>query len=1024
MNLERRQFLRQVPAFRPRLERLERRDCPSCTVFQREDTLVILGDDRANLIEIAATRDEGPEESDEGPEERIVVSCDGGEPQRFTGVVHVEIDTLGGADEVRAAFTDPPEPILQVRADLGGGNDVFAVAFDPQPDPPLPARLDPALGGGWLQLDVHGGQGSDQMSLALAATRAEELRHFDTNVDAQFDGGDDGDTFAMDLTNVVIGGQFNLSTDGGDGDDQWGLHLGDFYLDGAFAITTRAGGGNDDWQMSLGEVMLEGDFSIVTAGGAGNDRLRLDAILPCVEPEGRALFALRGNSGDDRLAVLVDGAGDLDGPAEIEGSLQIDLAGGGGNDTAALDIPTLDIIGTVMVNFDGSRGDDEFRMHVASDVHVYGLLDIRAVGGAGNEMFDLLLDPCYLPAGRGNVAFDGGVGNDTLSASLRHLENEGQLAIELDGGGGNDRLSLGAVEPCYLPGSETRIALSGDADDDRIDVSLDDPEIEGLLSLVVGGGGGNDIVESFIVPCLLPGGRGSFMFDLGAGDDQFMMNVGHGEMAGAMVMSAHGGEGNDQLAFSAVDPCILPESETRIGLFGGDGDDRIDVSLDDPEIEGRFDLAVSGGVGNDIVDALLEPCLRPTGRGSFLFDLGAGDDQFVMGLGHAEVEGALAIDVHGGGGNDRVAFGAIEPCILPESETRIGLFGGDGDDRIDVSLDDPEIEGRFDLEVAGGDGSDVVNSFIVPCLLPGGRASFAFDLGAGDDSLVIDVEHGEMAGAMLMSAHGGGGNDRLAFRAIDPCFLPGSDTRMTLSGDAGDDQIDVWLHPAEVNGLFNFAVLSGGGNDIVNAFLVPCINAGGRGNLLFDLGEGDDQFRFDFGEGEMGGLLFIAAHGGGGNDRLQFGGVDPCFMPGSETRIGLFGDGGDDRIEVSLDDPEIEGLFDLAVSGGGGDDVLNSFIVPCVRPEGRANLLFDGEAGNDHVAVLVATEDDDDTGALDVRVLGGLGDDDLTLALMGVDELSFLSALVDGGRQIDVARVTSNVRVINCEKIIALDEPR
>jgi len=202
------------------------------------------------------------------------------------------------------------------------------------------------------------------------------------------------------------------------------------------------------------------------------------------------------------------------------------------------------------------------------------------------------------------------------------------------------------------------------------------------------------------------------------------------------------------------------------------------------------------------------------------------------------------------------------------------------------------------------------------------------------------------------------------------------------------------------------------------------VRDGGRANLQFDLGEGQDQLDFSLGEGEMGGSLFIVASGGGGNDRLGFGGVDPCFMPDSQTRIALSGDGGDDQIDVLLDDPEIEGLFDLAVRGGAGNDVLNSFIVPCLRPEGWANLLFDGEAGNDRVMALLAAEDDDDTGALDVRVLGGGGDDDLTLSIADFDELSFYSALVDGGRGIDIARITENVRVVNCEKVIFIDEPR
>jgi Ca2+-binding RTX toxin-like protein len=206
-----------------------------------------------------------------------------------------------------------------------------------------------------------------------------------------------------------------------------------------------------------------------------------------------------------------------------------------------------------------------------------------------------------------------------------------------------------------------------------------------------------------------------------------------------------------------------------------------------------------------------------------------------------------------------------------------------------------------------------------------------------------------------------------------------------------------------------------------------------RGEMVLSAlgGAGDDRLEVEMGAApesrlplRLEGTIDIDLHGDAGNDRLGFRAIQPSYLPESETRIGLFGDAGDDRIDVALDDPEIEGLFELAVLGGVGDDVLDSFIIPCIRPEGRANLLFDGEAGNDRVQVLLATEDDDDTGAFDVRVLGASGDDDLTLALMGVDELSFLSALVDGGRGFDTARVTRNVRVVNCEEVIFLDEPR
>jgi hypothetical protein len=174
----------------------------------------------------------------------------------------------------------------------------------------------------------------------------------------------------------------------------------------------------------------------------------------------------------------------------------------------------------------------------------------------------------------------------------------------------------------------------------------------------------------------------------------------------------------------------------------------------------------------------------------------------------------------------------------------------------------------------------------------------------------------------------------------------------------------------------------------------------------------------------MGGALNMSASGGAGNDRIDFGALDPCMLPESETRIGLFGNDGHDVIDISLTDAEIEGLFSLAVLGGEGNDVLDSFIVPCLLPAGRANLLFDGGQGDDRIAIRIEMDDDSQDSELAAVVFGGLGDDDLTLGIFGGEHLRLLTALVDGGRGFDMAQVTDEVRVINCEEVSNLDEPR
>lgn len=59
-------------------------------------------------------------------------------------------------------------------------------------------------------------------------------------------------------------------------------------------------------------------------------------------------------------------------------------------------------------------------------------------------------------------------------------------------------------------------------------------------------------------------------------------------------------------------------------------------------------------------------------------------------------------------------------------------------------------------------------------------------------------------------------------------------------------------------------------------------------------------------------------------------------------------------------------------------------------------------------------------GRVMAEVLGGLGDDDLTLAVSAPEGVS-LTALVDGGDGFDICRRTRNVRSINCEREEILD---
>jgi hypothetical protein len=326
--------------FRPHLERLETRDCPSCTVVQRGETLFILGDREANHIAIADTRDGG-----------ISVTLEVGDPHRFTGVKRIDLRTFGGNDEITA--TCPSDANFQFRADLGAGNDKLSISgFDPQPDPPL-----------WrVAFDIFAGTGDDEITATVTCPS-----------------------------------------------------------DPSFKFRADLGAGNDSLLARVG-------------------------FDPQPDPpsfRGTMDLSARGGAGDDRLSVVIGDAADTRVPAELHGTLRVDLDGGAGDDRAALDVANVDIHGAVLANFHGGSGADQFLMRVAADVRVFGSLDVRALGGAGNDVFESFMIPCVLPAGRASYMFDGEAGNDRIVVDLHQDEEQNKsMDVRVIGGLGDDDLTL------------------------------------------------------------------------------------------------------------------------------------------------------------------------------------------------------------------------------------------------------------------------------------------------------------------------------------------------------------------------------------------------------------------------------------------------------------------------------------------------------------------------------------------------------------------------------------------------------
>jgi hypothetical protein len=485
-------------------------------------------------------------------------------------------------------------------------------------------------------------------------------------------------------------------------------------------------------------------------------------------------------------------------------------------------------------------------------------------------------------------------------------------------------------------------------------------------------------------------------------------------------------DGGDPHRFSGVGQIV-------VASFGGD--DSVDATfsgLSSPSFQFRAEL----GAGDDRLEIRgFDPQPDPPAQSrAFAINAGIGNDSVAFDLGSAEVNGQFFVEVNGGFGIDAMSVRAIIPCVLPESELRIAMIGGPGMDAIDASLTGLENEGgQFEMDLDGGEGNDRLSlDALDPCIIPGSRTRIAMSGGLGDDTIDATLSGLENEGGQFaLEFNGGFGIDAMSVRAIIPCVLPESELRIAMIGGPGADAIDASLSGLEnEGGRFAMDLDGGEGNDRLSLDAIdPCIVPGSRTRIAITGGADDDALSALFGgapetreRSELDGALQLDLGGGRGDDAVALDLANAEIRGG--TNVNVDGDAGLDQIRLGIAaDVRIVGALDLSARGGIGNDVMESFIIPCILPEARGSFLFDGGTGDDRIDARVGMHEHD-TGALAVHVSGGLGDDDLTLALSGTEFLLSLQAVVDGGDGHDVAHVTSDVRVVNCEEIDLLDGPR
>jgi len=342
-----------------------------------------------------------------------------------------------------------------------------------------------------------------------------------------------------------------------------------------------------------------------------------------------------------------------------------------------------------------------------------------------------------------------------------------------------------------------------------------------------------------------------------------------------------GRDGNDTIDYFFVNnPEETPESRV-LQLGGGNGDDRLTVTISNPEVRTLLDVTVTGGAGNDTLGVQIgtagalpsaSPEIRLTVSG------GIGNDTISAGLNNLDERSTVSATVNGDAGNDAVIFAYIidttpAPTLTPAAQSiRVNL--GDGDDRANVTVNHPCQRSRFDVTINGNAGNDVLD-FAAPVL------------------------------------------------RLDATGVASSDTfNLTLDGGAGLDRVSATFDRATLVGgaRLNVTVLGGSGGDIVNVFVgnpeqVPAPTLGalaagtagstappprGQVNVMADAGSGDDQVTVEISDPEQ------------------------RTMPRPDLGVTLMGRQGADALNLFLRNAE------------GADD-----------PAQRTVLLLDGAAGND-----------------------------------------------------------------------------
>jgi Ca2+-binding RTX toxin-like protein len=374
-------------------------------------------------------------------------------------------------------------------------------------------------------------------------------------------------------------------------------------------------------------------------------------------------------------------AGDQTVPAD--GSVTVNLLGGGGNDTITASAATV-----ATANIDGGDGDDIITGSPKNDT---------ITGGAGNDRITGFKNSSATPEviqggdgndvmiwnnGDGNDSNDGGQGTDT--ALITNGAADDVMNVTAAGGGAHHFARTNAPFTVDTTNTTERLDITSFAGNDTLSTG---PGV--TLAMHVDAGPGDDTIATGDGADLIEGGDGNDTLGGGAGGDRIVGDRGNDTM--------NGGAGDDTLVWNNGDGSDV--------MNGDDGVDRIENNLSAGDDTSTLKVE-NGRVRYDRINAPFS--LSVASSEVFALNTLGGNDSLTTAPGIG-----IAVVADGGAGNDTLK-GA------DEADT---FFGGSGDDSLDTGAGHDVAD--------GGDGNDLLS-------IRDGAADLARG-GAGADKAVADA---------------------------------------------------------------------------------------------------------------------------------------------------------------------------------------------------------------------------------------------------------------------------------------------